>query len=101
MDIDIVIEIDKIPPYDKAPFDPYQDTISVSEDTYSKVIDYCKKGIFVLQDMNIPELIPIIEEWEEDVKDETSERFSFSDAEDFIEPIVTIKVDEYFFEENK
>ena len=44
MDIDIVIEIDKIPPYDKAPFDPYQDTISVSEDTYSKVIDYCKIG---------------------------------------------------------
>lgn len=83
MDIDILIIIDKFPPYDKALFDPYQDTINVSEDTYSKVMDYCKKGIFAIRDMDIPELIPIIEEWEEDVKNEASERFSFSDEENF------------------
>ena len=64
MDIEILIEIDKFPPYDHSPFDPYQDTISVCKDTYSKVMDYCKKVIFAIRDMDIPELIPIIEEWE-------------------------------------
>lgn len=98
MDIDILIEVDEFPPYDHSPFDPYQDTISVSEETYSKVIDYCKKGIFDLRDMNIPELMPIIEEWEENVQDEASERFSFSEEDEFIEPKVTVKVDEYFID---
>ena len=101
MDIDIEIEIDEFPLYDYSTFDPYQDTISVSEETYMKVMDYCAKGIFVLREMNIPELIPIIEDWEEDIKDEASERFSNSDEEEFIEPKVTIKVDKYFFEGNK
>lgn len=101
MDIDIEIEIDEFPPYDHSTFDPYQDTISVNEETYMKVMDYCAKGIFVLREMNIPELMPIIENWEEDVKEEASDRFSFSDEEDFIEPKVTVKVDEYFYENSR
>lgn len=101
MDIDIIIEVDKLPPYDHSPFDPYQDTISVSEETYMKVMDYCAKGIFVLREMNIPELMPIIEDWEEDVKEEAYDRFSNSDEEEFIEPKVTVKVDEYFYENSR
>lgn len=46
--------------------------------------------------MNIPELMPIIEEWEEYVKDEVSDRFFFSEEDEFIEPKVTVKVNEYF-----
>lgn len=101
MDIDIKIEIDDFPPYDHSTFDPYQDTISVSEETYMKVMDYCAKGIFVLREMNTPELMPIIENWEEDVKEEAYDRFSFSDEKDFIEPKVTVKVDECFCEKSR
>lgn len=97
MEIEIEIEVDEYPPYDHSPFDPYQDTISVSEETYMKVMDYCKKGVFVLRDMNIPELLPIVEWWEEEVEDQALERFEVSYEEEFIEPKVTVKVDMYFF----
>lgn len=50
-------------------------------------------------DIEIPELMPFIEEWEKDVKEEAFDRFSFSEEKEFIEPKVTVKVDEFFYEE--
>ena len=100
MEIDIEIEVEGFPPYDDTtPFDPYQETASVSEETYSKVLECYRKGILVLREMNIPELEPIIQEWEEEIKDEAYDRYLNSEEEEFIEPSITVKIDEYNFGE--
>lgn len=47
MDIEILIEIDKFPPYNHSPFDPYLDIISVCKETYIKIMSLLEKMLFL------------------------------------------------------